>query len=89
MVKNMNIKMLYCRGKTIYQSVPVEKNLTRSRTPLTLISNVASFAKLRDATSTLLALKDQNIQVYQCFLLSVIFELLFLLISSQDAVLEL
>ena len=48
--------------------------LTQSKTPLTLISNVASFAKLRDATSTLLALKDQNIQTYQYFLFLGIFE---------------
>lgn len=65
MVKK-HIKMFYSQGKTVYQSVLVGK-LTQSKISLTLISNVASFAKLRDATSTLLALKDQNIQIYQYF----------------------
>lgn len=65
----MNINMFYSKGKTVYQSVPVEK-LTQNKTPLTLISNVASFAKLREATSTLLALKDQNIQISVLFIVS-------------------
>lgn len=65
MVKK-HIKMFYSLSQIVYQSVLVEK-LTQSKIPLTLISNVASFAKFRDATSTLLALKDQNIQICQYF----------------------
>lgn len=65
----MIIKMPYDKDETTHQHLPVEKISTESKTPLTLISNVASFAKWRDATSTLLALKDQNTQVYQYLLL--------------------
>lgn len=85
MVKKQKKYQLFCsKGKTVYQRGPAEK-----LTPLTLISNVASFAKFRDATSTLLALKDQNIQIYQYFYSQLFLKSLLLLIHYQDAVLEL
>ena len=41
----MIIKMPYHKGETTHQCLPVEKISTESKTPLTLISKVASFAK--------------------------------------------
>lgn len=86
----MIIKMPYDKDETTHQHLPVEKISTEKQTPLPTLK-VASFCKMTDATSTLLALKDQNTQVYQYLLLGCFFffELLFLLISYQDGVLEL
>lgn len=86
----MIIKCPYDKDETTHQHLPVEKISTESKTPSTLISKVASFAN--DGMPPALCL-PWKIKIHKyistCYWVVFFFELLFLLISYQDGVLEL